>query len=509
MQTVRQHTEFSHHSSPPHGKPSRLRPASHGAYHCLGTNPRIRLIGAIFATLLLTFSLVPGARAATLIPVAELPFGNATAATFVDVFGDGHAQLLLTGPRGISLYSPPQGPGRTVWQALAALPPLPAPATAVAAADVTGDGIDEIVVGTAQAGAVYVIRRTGTGWTLLGQTSYMWSPVQSLYSADLSGDGKAEIIAFSADGDVVVYGWEDLALTTMWRLPADVGPVSHVSVADLVGDGKSQLIVAEQGGRISVWQWPLDEPLWQTYVWGLPTSMAVTLGRANGPGELIVTTSERLLYSHRWNGERFVATGAPLNDARLPFTFMSPIRFPGDASTYLLANNAEGLGLWRLVGTSLARIDQGWADEPSWAVQVPGRETFIVAEARHPVSVWERRPTDYFRLSVDGIPRPLNDPPLFRQSQVMLSARDWAAALSMQVYWDAPARRLTAVRGYDYAITTMDEWEVILPEGRRGVTIAPVLQSGRTYMPPEFPAWFDLDYRWDARRRVLDVRTRR
>lgn len=461
-------------------------------------------VGAVLTVLLLAAN----AFGRALIPTVSFPFGAADGAVFADVFGDGRQELVLGGSKGIEVYAPPDGRGRTLWQPVAQLPPLPAPVTSVAVADVVGDGVPDIIAGTAQAGSVYVLRRTGTGWVVFAQTPYMWSPIRTVYAADMTGDGRGEIVALSDEGNVVVYGWQRPVLEPLWQLPQDYGPIVDIVVADVLGEGTSQLVLTEENGRLSVWRWPLDEPVWQTFVWGFPTALAVTANDDGHRGELVVTTSERLLYRYRWDGERFIAVGSPLNDARLPFQWIVPAQIPGDSNSYLLAYNDEGLGLWRLVSTTLSRIDEGWADNPMWALQVPGTDSFVVGEARHAVSVWERRPTDEFTVVVDGIERGLDDPPLFRGSQVMLSARDWEKLLGMQLFWEQSERRLTFVRGYHYAIAVVDEWEVILPTGRRSVTIAPTILNGRTYMPPEFPAWFGLDYRWDARERRLEVRSR-
>lgn len=466
-----------------------------------------KLLLAVLTCLWTVFVHVLPTGAAALISSRSLPVESASAATFADVFGDGTEQLVLVGPDGIGVYAPPTEKGRTMWQQMSGLPALPAPATAIAVGDVTGDGVQEMAVGTAQAGAVYVLRRTGAGWAVLGQTPYTWSPIKAVHAVDLSGNGKAEIVALNDEGVVNVYGWERPVMQAKWQLPAAYGPIIELAVGDFVGDGSSQLVTAEADGRISIWRWPLDEPMWETFSWGRPTSLAVVPGRG-APDQLVVTTSERLLYRYRWDGERFVASDAPLNDARLPFNAMTPVQLPGDANTYVLAHNEEGLGLWRISAAGLSRLDTGWSEEPDWMLHVPNTETFVVGEANRRPAVWERRPSEHFVLTVDGIPRKLEDPPLYRAGQVMLSARDWSQLLGLQLLWDGERQRVTLVRGYDYVVAVVGEWDVVLPDGRRSVTIAPALENGRTYMPPEFPAWFDLDFRWNARQRVLDVRSR-
>lgn len=468
-----------------------------------------------FMLLSLLANTVTSARA--LIPVHDLSFGQADTAAFIDLFGDGRLDLLVAGPEGIALFATPENPlSDEDWHELLRLPPLPQPITAAVAADVTGDGVNELVLGTGQAGAVYVLRRTGTGWKVLAQTSYLWSPVHTLEAADLSGDGKADIVVLSADGRVNVFGWEHPTLQNIGQLPADSGGITHIGTVAKAGR-TGQLVTAERNGRVAAWTWPLAAPSWETYVWGLPASLTVLREPSPPAGgdvaaaardTVIVTTDERLLYNFRADGEGLASTGSPLHDIRLPFSLAESVKLPGDAGKYIFASGADGLGLWRVTGTGITFIDRGWAEKVLWAQAIPDTDTFIVRETDRPLTLWERKPTNYLRFSVNGINRNVTDPPLFKQSQVMLSARDWASALNMRTYWDAPEQQLTLVRGFEFAVTTMNEWHVLLPNGRRTVSMPAVNEGGRTYMPPELPAWFSFDYRWDPRTRNLQVYNR-
>src|SRR5690625_3112386 len=175
---------------------------------------RIQIVGpTLLVILLLTLCGPSGLYASTvfagtLIPAEEISSGSADAAAFVDVWSDGHFDLVLSGRDGITAHAR-EG---EVWRETLRLPPLPAPITEIAAGDITGDGLNELVLGTGQAGAIYVLRRSGTGWTLLAQTPYMWTPVRSIVVADVTGDGKAEIFALGGDGRLSAYRWEGLGL---------------------------------------------------------------------------------------------------------------------------------------------------------------------------------------------------------------------------------------------------------------------------------------------------------
>ena len=190
---------------------------------------------------------------------------------------------------------------------------------------------------------------------------------------------------------------------------------------------------------------------------------SVRLGDAHGAGvadvtggrpEVIVSTDERLLYRFTWEDGRLMQAMSPLHDARLPFDYMTPIRWSGHLSDYLLAHNLSGVGVWRLSSSSIALIDEGWASPPLAAALWPGTDAILIAERTGERSgtlrAWARRPANFLDFTVDGVPVALSDPPLSQQDQIMLSARDWADVLGLRLFWDGVAaadrRRAADVR---------------------------------------------------------------
>lgn len=450
----------------------------------------------------LVFVLTSPGLGGALVPVLDLPFGPAHGALLADLSGDGRPVLVLAGDEGIGLFVQ-EGTGP--WRRVDALPPLPAPITALAAADVTGDGVSELIVGTGHAGAVHVLRRSGGTWTLLGQTPYMWSPVRAVHAADLSGDGWAEIVALSEEGELAVFGWEGLSLQRVGGLPADTTPVRHIQIGPVGVDGRPALVAAEASGRVGVWSWPLVQPDWQSFVWGLPASLALWPAEGETPAAIVVTTYERLLYQFVGEKGHFQASGLPVADPRLPLTSTVPIQRAGNGR-HFAAFSADGLGVWRITAGGLTLVDRGWAEDGLWLVSLP-KGGYAIGERDRPPSVWATT-TQSFQLIVDGVPKPVQDEPLFRHAQVLVSARDWAAALKLQLHWDAQNQQLTAWQGPTYVVATVGEWEIISATGRRPVSIAPENVGGRIFMPPELPVWFGYEFDWDPRHRILSVRSR-
>lgn len=461
----------------------------------------------IIASVLTVFAVGSGLAAAdTLIHDHDLPFGAAIAAALVDVTGDGEPELVVAGEDGIGLLVLPGAVGGSAWQMISLLPPLPAPATAVGGGDVTGDGVPDLVVGTGNAGSVYVFSWTGRRWTLLGQTPYLWSPVRSLDVGDLDRDGRAELIVVTQAGELVVFGWRGRSWQTLFRSPAQWPPVLHAQLADVTGTGWPQLVIADQSGALAIWPWPLVEPLAQGFVWGTPISVAVVDWDGSGTPQVTVTTSERLLYRFVWRDQGLVPVGSPIYDQRLPFEFMRPLRWAGETRTSVVARYAGGLGLWRITSSGLELVASG-AAEPAWALPGPGQR-LLVGEPTRPASVWRRVAGDYLSLRIDGTPRTFLDPPVFQSDQILVSMRDWAAILGLTLYWDAGAQRLTVLGGNRFAILTMGDPAAWFSDGIRMLPVAPVLRSGRTYAPPAVAEAFGARVQWDPRRRELVLKTR-
>ncbi len=198
----------------------------------------------------------------------------------------------------------------------------------------------------------------------------------------------------------------------------------------------------------------MTEPQARAFVWGTPTALAVA-DVTGGRPEVIVSTDERLLYRFTWEDGRLMQAMSPLHDARLPFDYMTPIRWSGHLSDYLLAHNLSGVGVWRLSSSSIALIDEGWASPPLAAALWPGTDAILIAERTGERSgtlrAWARRPSNFLDFTVDGVPAALSDPPLSQQDQIMLSAarlgrRAGSAAVLGRVAAAADRRRAADVR---------------------------------------------------------------
>ena len=128
---------------------------------------------------------------------------------------------------------------------------------AIVAADVNGDGIQDLVVTNFGGHSVGVLLGNGNG-TFQPQRTFAVGTFQSYPAsvavADVNGDGKPDLIVAndSFNGSVsVLLGNGNGTFAPQQVIPAGVNPYS-VAVADLNGDGKRDIVVANNGDGSSV-----------------------------------------------------------------------------------------------------------------------------------------------------------------------------------------------------------------------------------------------------------------
>jgi uncharacterized delta-60 repeat protein len=159
------------------------------------------------------------------------------------------------------------------------VPPLPPPSVrpplvpvppdeGVVTADVTGDGIADIVMPAGPTGSLLRVLNGADGSELVAFAPFEagFTGRLRLAAADLDGDGKAEVIVAAGAGGaprVTVFRGADLAagVTTAGLSFFGIGDPAFrggagVAVADLTGDGAPDLVVtagAGGGPRVAVW----------------------------------------------------------------------------------------------------------------------------------------------------------------------------------------------------------------------------------------------------------------
>lgn len=198
-----------------------------------------------------------------------------------DVDGDGQQEVIVSynnfdrpgGPPGSGL-SILKGDGRVLWHY-----ETDNWVWNVCAADLDGDGSDELIAGTGSNRVLAISADGQAMWSHLTAGSIM-----SLYAADLDGDGRAEVVAGSEDNRAYLLSGDG---SLRWYY--DTGrDVSAVCGADLDGDGLGEVVIASEQGMLYALR--LDGTiLWEYDLHDIP--FALYAGEFHDGGRAYVTAA--------------------------------------------------------------------------------------------------------------------------------------------------------------------------------------------------------------------------
>jgi hypothetical protein len=277
----------------------------------------------------------------------------------------------------------------------------------IQAADLDGDGQEEVLGRDAQGIVVWKCDKTSYQWVTLTRGPGLsdangWNQPQyysTIQCADVDGDGQRELLARGSGGisiwkcDKTSHQWSALpdgpALRDAngWNQPQYYGTIR---CADVDGDGQAELLARGSGG-ISVWkcdkishQWsalPSGPAISDADGWNQPqyySTMRCADVDGDGQAELLVRGSAGISIwkcdrsTHLWSA---LLSGPALSDANgwnQP-QYYSTIRcadLDGDGQAELLARGAGGISIWKCDKTThqWTTLPDGpaWSDANGW-----------------------------------------------------------------------------------------------------------------------------------------------
>ena len=164
----------------------------------------------------------------------------------------------------------------------------------LAAADSTGDGVEEIF-GASRFGVFCV---TSDGALLWEQNTGDDFP-GGVIVADTDNDGNAEIYAVSRD-DAFLWRFDARTGTPVWRAPmharVDTYSAASLAAGDITGNGYDEIVLGDGSGH--VYAFSHEGALLWTFRSGKPTHMAASLGDVTGDGRVnvLAASGDHYLY---------------------------------------------------------------------------------------------------------------------------------------------------------------------------------------------------------------------
>lgn len=204
-----------------------------------------------------------------------------------DVDGDGLDDAVASTAVGVQVFR------QTDAHTLSTTPdvvPDTADATAVAVADVTGDGGRDLVMSTTSELALLTRQSDGT----YVRTTLEASPAKQLELDDLDGDGRLDVAANTGDAVRVLRNTTSGWLATSLPKPT-TAPLADIKVADLNGDGRTDIAAVASGtapdAQLVVWRQGTDHAFdagTQTTVPDAPQTLAARDLNGDGRNDIVV-----------------------------------------------------------------------------------------------------------------------------------------------------------------------------------------------------------------------------
>ncbi len=364
--------------------------------------------------------------------------------------------------------------------------------TALAFGDLTGNFRNELLVGTNNAGAFYIFEKKLDRWQRIGEPRYLWAPVTYLQVADLTADGWGDIIAQNAKGEVQVFlSWQG-ELYSFYRTQPDES-IKQIFAEDLTSDGADEIVFTYNFGYVAVLKWINSElnVIWENYPWGSIDGLMV--GSLDNRPEIIVITSQGILYSWIWEHNTFVLKRHFLH-SRL-----------GNSFDYV--NGSQFVSFSDETGISFFTIGVSQLVEQTNISHLRGQAIYAVNDR---LLIRDRMNQYYWLETVDSLYLPmyfdgeLHTEPiryLFRDGQLYLSLSDSADTLDWMIIGQ---RKLFMTNRVASATLVPDKgtvgWNNIELPLRNPV----IIYQEEVFVPLEFFLVMGYDLKFDTSRRRLD-----
>lgn len=480
------------------------------------------------------------------------PTASSTASllSVADFTGDGQVDLAIAQENRLSIFDLSRN---SLTQILDLN--FPVAISAITAIPAEQPGRSNLVVGTQGAGGISVYRLADAArLELVAELGYQWSPVVALSAGDLTGDGQVELTALTAAGVLNLYtAAADGTISRQWQgKPIDGMLATHLLTYDVDGEARKELLIGGSQGYVGVFRWSDGSlvNIWHAYSWGgllgltaidaqagfaagansdgsagvgssIPSVGGTGAGTPAGVGGRIAVVSlQKLLYIYQWkNGtfeldRRIFDARLNLRDAHLlPAGLSVPaVEAGGPAAATderpILLSLAEGkLVAFRIDEKALSlQSTIGSLGKLILAKPLTDGRVIVLNETGE-LMLLRAVPVDYARLAVNDVPINLKEKPVFQAGRLLLSLRDVANPLGLNITWNASLRQVTIATPASSLVLIVDQKQALLRGESVHLDVPPVIINGRIYIPLQALSYLVASLTWDAKTRTVQIRT--
>jgi hypothetical protein len=426
---------------------------------------------------------------------------------------------------------------------------FPQKVTSLALADYDGDGRDDLWVGMAGSGALYVYSLQ-EGYALLAEGGRTWSDVKQILTPDLDGDGFADAVLRTASGTIAIFLRRPEGLVSV-KIPSAMSSrldkVAFMAAGDVDQDGHDELILARDRSYVTMWRWvktaddsvatalqlgakstgsagnPLAEkrrlrPMpatdsgelyncWEWYPDNPIQYLDIAALGSNTAPKLLVGTRQGVLYFFDAVGTALQSAGSITASWVSSLQYVSPWR--SDVSTQMISNLGDKIGIWQVQ----INKDGNWYYQLIWqndysikASMIMNTNDKLLALAKDGLHVLRRIPQNYIRVIHAGVDVNANVSPIYQGGTLYLPANTvWKDLLGLQLSWNAAEKQLTVMRGLRLLIVVSDSTAAIVDDVLVYLPNPPIIKQNVLYLPLEAVRLIAPEIDWQPRIRLLTV----
>lgn len=427
----------------------------------------------------------------------------ATTATMGDLTGDGVPELVVATPERLYIYT---------WDAKTLrytehinVGDFPAPIAALAAADATGAGSEDLWVGMQGSGSIQLYSLQGPALVSRGTVGRLWSSVERLIPVDIDQDGKIDLLALGEDGLAVLLYNEGNAFRQIWRTPAGESADRYITVGNFMDNGLPAVITAKEQGRISIYQWEPPDPSsssrsmgglvkrYENYPWGVIAALDLIPSGDGEKEDLFIATSQNLLYRYAWGNGSSRHVGQWQQHLVNTVDHLQALYVPGLEQQQWLGLDDGLLKGWTL---SSGGFQSTW--------KVPGVTAwFIQTGTGHLITFSEDRllrvigSVSTLRVERDGTGYELQFEPLIEDGELLLAAKDLSRILPLTSWTTRSGTRFSGVASFFQFFVVDAGSDIASINGRsKQLLPAPRMVDDEMYLPLAFAELLGFDYEW-------------